>query len=265
MLISSILLEVKKLSSPQINPVIADSLNVYARLEAANKIMEELGAMTTVYSDISTPDKLELASNRYPGILEDYYGGASGYNDFISNLGGWLNDQKILWTSTTDLLVAKDLYATSEEESIPLFLNENENDYRTLVVTNRETKNAAGIHKDNGGYLIWSGPQRGISSKTKLEIGEMSPTTTVGKELPLTSFGFYFYDSSLTENNLFLAVTSNMGEMKWSNLITSPNEPVSFLYDEILDQLTVFYFPEDQLPGEGVRAYIVIDRSGTVR
>jgi len=80
------------------------------------------------------------------------------------------------------------------------------------------------------------------------------------------SFGCYFYDPSSEVNNFFILSTTSMGDIKWSNLITGPHEPVSFRYDKSLDQLTVFYFPVDNLPdGEGVVAYGVIDRNGAVR
>ena len=65
---------------------------------------------------------------------------------------------------------------------------------------------------------------------------------------------------------MVIVVTDALGDIKWSNLVTAPREPVSFRYDESLDQLTVFYFPEDQLPdGDGIISYIVIDRNGVVR
>ncbi len=70
----------------------------------------------------------------------------------------------------------------------------------------------------------------------------------------------------MINQGVFIVATNELGDVKWSNLVTAPHEPVSFRYDESLDQLTIFYFPEDQLPdGEGIVAYIVIDRNGTVR
>ena len=114
--------------------------------------------------------------------------------------------------------------------------------------------------------MVWSGPTREVMKKEVYTIGEMDFKTTKGEALPTPTFGFYFYDSSKELNNLFILATNALGETKWSNLITAPKQPDSFRYDETLDQLTVFYFPQDQLPeGEGITSYVVIDRSGTVR
>lgn len=259
-------LEVSRLGNPAINTVLTDSLNVFAQLDAAKVIMEELGDMTTVYSDFASPEKIELAANRYPGILDEYYGGSSGYDSFVQELGSWLNNQKIIWASKTDELMLKDRFAVSENQSIPLFVSDDPQKYKTLVVAGDELKTVAGIDTEsNKGYIVWSGPNRLIDGKTDVEIGEMTVTNVLAKEVPGSAFSFYYFDQSLPENNLLLVATSTIGEVKWTNLVTAPGEPVSFRYDETLDQLTVFYYPEDQLPGDGVTAYLVIDRTGTVR
>lgn len=258
-------LEVNRLSNPSINTAWNDSLNIYAQLDAASKIMEELGSMNTIYSDLSSPEKIELASNRYPGILEEYYGGTSGYNEFMTNLGSWLNEQKIIWASRTDALMTKDQYAVSGDDRVPLFVNSDPGQYMTLAVAGEATKTAVGLDMQSSeAYVVSSGPTRDIQSKKMFKVSGMTPSNTVAKELPLPDFGCYLFNSSATDNNLLLVATTPAGEVKWSNLVSAPAEPVSFRYDETLDQLTVFYYPEDQLPGEGV-TYIVIDRSGTVR
>lgn len=259
-------LEVSRLSSPAITPAWQDSLNVFAQLDAAGQILEELGSMTTIYSDLSAPEKISVASNRYPGILDTYYGGTSGYSEFVQNLSGWLNSQKIIWASRSDALILKDRYATSAEEKIPLFVNNDPQKYMTLITSGEIEKVAAGFDAEAAkGFVVWSGAARTIDAKLELDLGTMTLDSLVADAIPTTLFSGYFFDPKLTENNLFIFATKGPGQIKWTNLITAPNAPVSFRYDEMLDQLTVFYYPQDQLPGDGVTAYIVIDRTGTVR
>ncbi len=259
-------LEINRMSNPSINSSLQDSLNVFAHLEAANIIMEELGEMTTIYSDISTPEKISMATNRYPGILEEYYGGSSGYQEFIENLGGWINSQKIMWASRTDSLMLKEKYAVSDDLRIPLFVNQDTQQHMTKLVSGDSVKVAVGMDtRSKSGFLVWSGPSRDVRKMVELKTGNITSDSLAVKQLPIPTFGFYFFDSSMPENNLFIAATDGAGQLKWSNLVTAPNEPLSFRYDEVLDQLTVFYFPQDQLPGDGVTAYIVIDRNGNVR
>lgn len=259
-------LEVNKLGNAAINPLLSDSTNVYARLSAANQIIEELGSMTTIYSDISTPDKIAIANNRYPGILETYYGGAAGFNQFVDDLGTWLNEQKIIWVSKSNALDSLDRWALSETDKVPLFERGATQQYLTLGVAGDSLKIAFGLDASNKeSYVVWSGPSRGILDKKTFKVGDMTNETAKAKTLPTPYFGYYLFDASLSEKNLLLVATNGVGEIKWSNLVTATQEPVSFRYDDMLDQLTVFYFPQDQLPEGDVTAYIAIDRNGVVR
>ncbi len=260
-------LDVSRLSNPVISPSLADTTNIFAQLGVADLIMEKLGSMHTIYSDISAPEKIDLAKTRYVGILETYYGGSSGYDQFVSGLGSWINNQRLVWNSRSEIFTEKDSWAVSEKERIPLFVVDEPQKYMTKGVVGTEVKIAYGLDRESGeGFLVWSGPTRDIADKKTFTMGKMDVTSTVANEIPTPHFGCYFYDASIEVNNLFIVATNSLGEVKWSNLITAPHEPVSFRYDESLDQLTVFYFPEDQLPdGEGIVAYIVIDRNGTVR
>ena len=260
-------LEVSRLASPVLSASLADSANIFAQLGVANLIMETLGSMVTIYSDISSTSKIDLAKARYAGILETNYGGSSGYDQFVKDLGGWINNQRLVWNSKSENLSEKDKWAVSEEERVPLFVVDAPHKYVTMGVFGTEPNIAFGLDSLTGeGFIVRSGPSRGILDKKVFTMGKMDVMSTVAKELPTPNFGCYFYDASIEVNNLFLVATNTLGEIKWSNLVTAPHEPVSFRYDESLDQLTVFYFPEDQLPdGEGIIAYVVIDRNGVVR
>lgn len=259
-------LEVVKLGNPAINTALIDSTNVYAQLDAATKIIEELGSMDVVYSDISSPERISVASNRYPGILETYYGGTSGFGQFMDDLGAWLNEQKIVWAAKSTVLDSLDRWAVSETEKVPLFEGGKTGTYLTLGVTGDSLKIAFGLDAAKSeSYIVWSGPSRGILEKKTFRVGGMSTETVKSQILPTPYFGYYVFDSSLTEKNLLLVATNGVGEVKWSNLVTATREPVSFRYDDMLDQLTVFYFPQDQLPEGDVTAYIAIDRNGVVR
>ncbi len=259
-------LEVSKLSSATINPMLADSTNIFARRSTANQIIEELGSMTTIYSDISTPDKVTIATNRYPGILETYYGGSAGFSQFVDDLGDWLSTQKIIWASRSNALDSLDRWAISETDKVPLFEKGSTEKYRTLGVAGDSLKIAFGLNvSSKESFVVWSGPSRGILDKKTFKVGEMTSENTSAQILPTPYFGFYLFDATLTENNLLLVATNGVGTIKWSNLVTAIQEPVSFRYDDMLDQLTVFYFPQDQLPEGDVIAYIAIDRNGVVR
>ncbi|MCP4460626.1 MAG: hypothetical protein GY816_21785 [Cytophagales bacterium] len=260
-------LEVSRLSNPILSASLADSTNIFAQLGVADIIMEKLGSMNTIYSDISAPEKMDLAKLRYAGILETNYGGSTGYDQFVSDLGSWINNERLAWNIRAEEFSEKDKWAVSGEERIPLYEVTESQKYMTKGVHGTETKIAFGVDSETGeGFLVWSGPARGILKKSTMVIGEMDAESTVAKALPTPHFGCYFYDPSSEVNNFFILSTTTMGDLKWSNLITAPHEPVSFRYDESLDQLTVFYFPEDQLPdGEGIAAYVVIDRNGMVR
>ena len=255
------------LSNPALSASLADSTNIFAQLGVAELIMETLGSMNKIYSDISSPEKIDIAKLRYAGILDANYGGATGYDQFGSDLGSWINNQRLIWNSKSEDFSEKDKWAVSDKERIPLFVVEEPQKYMTKGVAGSEIKIAYGLDSESGeGFLVWSGPTRDIYDKKTFTMGKMDATSTVARELPTTHFGCYFYDPSIEVNNLFIVATRATGEIKWSNLITAPHEPVSFRYDESLDQLTVFYFPEDQLPdGEGITAYVVIDRNGAVR
>ena len=50
--------------------------------------METLDSMVTIYSDVSSTSKIDLAKSRYARILETNYGGSSGYDQFIKDLDG---------------------------------------------------------------------------------------------------------------------------------------------------------------------------------
>jgi len=260
-------LEVSRMANPSFDASLADTTNIFAQLGVASLIMEELGSMATIYSDISKPEKIDLAKMRYSGILESNYGGSTGYDQFVSDLGSWINNQRLVWNNRNEKFSEKDKWAVSGEERIPLYIADEPQKYMTKGVYGTETKIAFGVDSQSGeGFLVWSGPTRGILKKSTFTMGKMDATSTVARELPTPHFGCYFYDPSSEVNNFFILSTTTMGDIKWSNLITAPHEPVSFRYDESLDQLTVFYFPEDNLPdGEGIVAYVVIDRNGAVR
>jgi len=260
-------LEVSRMANPSFDASLADTTNIFAQLGVASLIMEELGSMATIYSDISKPEKIDLAKMRYSGILESNYGGSTGYDQFVSDLGSWINNQRLVWNNRNEKFSEKDKWAVSGEERIPLYIADEPQKYMTKGVYGTETKIAFGVDSQSGeGFLVWSGPTRGILKKSTFTMGKMDATSTVARELPTPHFGCYFYDPSSEVNNFFILSTTTMGDTKWSNLITAPHEPVSFRYDESLDQLTVFYFPEDNLPdGEGIVAYVVIDRNGAVR
>ena len=259
-------LEVSRLINPILNKHLADKTNIFVQHSFASIVMKELEKMTKNYSDLSSSDRIQLAINRYPKLLEKYYGGISGYEDFVQNLGIWLDEKIMAWEIRMDSLFQKERYAVYETDRIPLFQNSDSLKYRTLIVNGDENKVAAGIDIEKSrGYVVWSGPERSIGGKIYLKSGDIDVKSTSAASIPMPNFAFYFYDELLTKNNLLITATGDVGQIKWSKLITAPRIPASFRYDETLDQLVVFYFPEDQLPDGDIVSHIVIDKMGTIR
>lgn len=259
--------EVGQLTHPNINTVAADSTNIYGRFILAQVVGEKLGALLKTYSEVVMPDKLSLASRRYPDVLEQYYGGASALSGFLTEYGVWLTQTSTTWERKSAWLAERQKYAISAADSVPLFISNPPitGKYQTMQVVGEADVVAGGIDiSANEGYVVWSGATRDIAAKKSFKIGSLNTEAKSGI-VPSAQFAFYIFNPADDKDNLSIVSTDGVGALKWSNVITAPNEPVDFRYDETLDQVTVFYVPQDQLPTDASIAYVVIDRLGKVR
>jgi hypothetical protein len=259
--------EVGQLTHPAINPTVTDTTNIYGRFVLAQAIEDKLAALAEAYSEVVMPDNLSLAAQRYPGVLEQYYGGATGLSSFLQEYGVWLSQTTNTWQSISATLAERQKYAITGADSIPLFISDSTavKKYLTMQVVGETDAVAGGIDlATNEGFVVWSGAEREITAKKSFKIGAISPEAKSGI-ITSAQFSFYIFNPAAEVDNLVLISTSGVGALKWSNLITAPNEPVDFRYDEALDQVTVFFVPQDQLPSDGSVAYVVIDRLGKVR
>ena len=259
--------EINRLTNPAVNQELMDSTNIYARYHAASTIVGKVAVMAEEYSLLSTPDKVKLAKTRYADIVAERYGGPAGYDNFLAELGSWISTNKMKWEVEAIKLTAREKYAMSSSDTVQLFQS-NMTAIRkmgTLQVTGEATKIAAGLNKEKGeGFVAWSGPARDIDALQSFNTAMPNPEAKSGI-IPSATFAFYIFNPDLAENNLTIVSTGDVGVIKWQNIVTAPNEPVSFRYDQTLDQMTIFYYPEDELPLDGSLAYVVIDRNGKVR
>jgi len=255
-------------TSLTLNPDLADTSNIYNRLVTANQVMAGLGEIKTAFGSVAKPERIALAKARYAGIITKHYGGATGYDQYLTDFDAWIQQMEAEWGGLIARLQERDRFAVSATDRIPLFTVAPEETGRhlTLMAAGEETKMAFGIDaKTNEGFVVWSGPKRDITALKPFKAPGMKFAEVKAGILPTTKFAFYLFSTALPKNNLIVVHTSEAGQLKWVSTTTAPNEPVSFRYDETLDQVTVFYFPQDQLPPDGVTAYVVIDRAGTVR
>ncbi len=259
--------ELGQLTHPDINPAVTDSTNIYGRFMMAQALEEKLTTLALDYSEVVMPDNLSLAAQRYPGVLEQYYGGATGLSSFLVEYGVWLAQTSNTWQSASVSLAERQKYAITASDSIPLFVSNNATakKYITMQVAGEADVVAGGIDvSGKEGFVVWSGASREIAAKKSFKIGVLNPEAKSGI-VPSAQFAFYIFNPAAEKNNLVIVCTSGVGALKWTNLITAPNEPIDFRYDEALDQVTVFFVPQDQLPTDGSVAYVVIDRLGKVR
>lgn len=259
--------EINRLTNPAVNQELTDSTNIYARYHAATTIVGKVAVMEEEYTLLSTPDKVKLAKTRYVDIINERYGGAAGYDKFLADLGSWISSNKTKWQVEAVTLTAREKYAIANADTIQLFPSNMAaiKGYGTLQVSGEANKIAAGLNKLKGeGFVVWSGPARGIDANQSFKTAMPNPSASSGV-IPSASFAFYIFNPDVTKDNLTIVSTGDVGVIKWQNVVTAPNAPVSFRYDETLDQMTIFYYPEDQLPTDGSLAYVVIDRNGKVR
>jgi hypothetical protein len=259
--------QINRLTNPAVNEELQDSTNVYARFHAAKTIVDKMAIMEEEYSLLSAPAKIKLAKTRYVDIINERYGGPDGFDQFMATLGGWITANKAKWQIAAVTLTEREKYAISGSDTIQLFPSNMVAIKKkgTLLVAGEAKRVAAGLDKEKGeGFIVWSGPERRIDAQKSFVTSMPNPNVKSGI-IPSASFACYIFNPDLTENNLTIVSTGDVGVIKWSNVITAPNEPVSFRYDATLDQMTIFYFPEDQLPTDGRIGYVVIDRTGAVR
>jgi hypothetical protein len=259
-------LEVQQMTSRSLHPMLADTTNIIVQLELAEDVVEKLDKMKGIHTALS-PDRIYKAKMQYASVINAAYGSETGLDDFLRSVGGWLSPTEKQWKARYERFSEREKWAISGKDSVAMFVRK-KGAKTTWGVRGAEAKTAYGYDKKTKkGYVAWTGAERTIEHIKNFEIGKMNHTNVQVMEFEVPHLIFCAFDESLTtDKNLAIVSAVDGGALKWANLIKATRMPVTSRYDATLDQITIFFFPPDQLPESSDElTYVVIDRHGTVR
>jgi hypothetical protein len=259
-------LEVLQMTNKTLHPVLTDTTNIIVQLELAEDVVEKLDKMRGIHGGL-TPDRVYKAKMQYTGVIQAAYGSETGLDDFLRNVGSWIVSNDVKWKSRYERFSEREKWAITGKDSVALFVR-NSGAKSTWGVRGTEAKTAFGYDKKlKKGYVAWTGAERTIEHIKNFDIGKINVGQVKVMQFEAPHLIFCAWDESLTnDKNLVIVSAVDGGALKWSNLIKASRMPVTSRYDATLDQITVFFFPPEELPESSDElTYVVIDRHGTVR
>lgn len=268
---------IMKYSDFSINKVLQDSSQVGGQLDLFTKILAEAEDMDLVLASINNQD-LEDAKTTFEDYINSFFQKYGTAGNFVSQMKTWAGRQKGWAKEAVDYWTERNRWGilTIEGEAdkkVPLYVQDApESEFFTLGVPikNNEEAIVYGANLTEKKGFIYAVDQ-GRYVKWNLEYDlpgdgsyKLKTDTVVAAE---GSANFYILNEDVAENNLSVVSYTNEGVLNWNALLTITKDPIDFKFDDITQELTILFYPEEELPldDENELGYLVIDRTGNVR
>lgn len=254
-----------------INEALQDSSLIGGQLQIFQNAKVKADEMNVLVSSI-IQDDLDETKKLYREYTDSFfskYGTVSKYVSDMKTWSGrqvnWLDDAIVFWDE-------KNKWGQSGENLIPLYVQDApETDFFTLGMPVKEIEEVIvwGANMEaKKGYIIGFGPDRFEKWSNEFDLPSSDVvqyvSDTVSSAIGITNF--YVLNESATEDNLAIVSYNSNGELNWSVVTTVAKKPVSYKFNDLTQELTIFLYSEEELPLESDElGYFVIDRTGAIR
>ena len=260
----------------QLNPSLMDSSLIGSQLEIYTAAKAEVDSLNLLVESI-TSDDLESAKVKYKDYIESFFrthGTASGYVSEVRTWSrrnkDWIGKSVQFWTDRNRWgIIAKE---GEEERSIPLIAQDAPEDgfftLGLLVESIPEKVIYAADLMNEIGYIGSFGEDRREQWSLEYTLPGTGAIQYVYDTIPSATgtVSVYVFNKNAMENNLSAVSFSLGGQLKWAVNVTAPRQPVDFKFDDLTQELTILFYPEEDLPLDSDElGYIVIDRTGNAR
>ncbi|MEO9873018.1 hypothetical protein [Ekhidna sp.] len=258
----------------QLNPSLMDSSLIGSQLEIYQGALDDAKNMNVLVESITTDD-LELAKKKYEDYIESFFQKYVTASKYVTDMQTW-SRRNVDWLgNSVEYWLDKNrwgLDAEDEEIQYPLFIQDApEGGFMTMGVPVKTAEEviAYGANLNaKKGYVASFGPDRITKWKQEFELPGAEKIQYESDSIPTVSGSesFYIYNSAAVENNLVVVSYNSVGQLNWGTVVTVDKKPVDFKFDDLTQELTIFLYPEEQLPLDSDElGYVVIDRTGNAR
>lgn len=260
----------------QLNPSLMDSSLIGSQLTIYTAAKAEVDSLNLLVESITTDD-LESAKVKYKDYIESYFRTHGTASSYVSEVRTWSRRNKEWIGKSVQFWTDRNRWGVitkegEEERSVPLFVQDAPEDgFFTLglmVESIPEKVIYAADLMNEIGYIGSFGEDR--REKWALEY-TLPGTGAIQYEydtIPSATgtVSFYIFNKNAMENNLSAVSFSLGGQLNWAVNVTAPRQPVNFKFDDLTQELTILFYPEEDLPLDSDElGYIVIDRTGNAR
>jgi hypothetical protein len=253
------------LISNQINPNWLDTSQVALNAMMADSVMVLIDQVKMKFPGLT--EQLKSDANYYTEHIDKLYGGISAITKAISgweyaigdvenqwrNYQNYWNDRNT-WVSWQDTKIAID--TTVEQTNMPFY---------TMMTHQRETALlSVGVQKtDSSIFVMTVKPDRTVNwfNQTDLKFEESDSLGIMPGDPMEAVVMSYHAEDSLGILQVIKIDTS--GQLLWKNEIKDVIKPHHINWDDIIDQYTFYFFPEERYPlSDGTTGYMIIDKNG---
>lgn len=254
-----------------INEALQDSSLIGSQLQIFEKAKVKADEMHVLVNSI-TQDDLDQAKKLYDEYINSFFSKYGTASKYVSDMKIW-SSQQVKWLADAiEFWDEKNMWGQSGENKIPLYIQDApETNFHTLGMPVKEIEEVIvwGANMETKkGYLIGFGPDRFEKWNLEFELPNSEVIQFVSDTVPSAegSTSFHVFNEAVQENNLVVVSFTAAGELNWKSITTVPKKPVAYKFDNITQELTIFLYPEEELPLDSDElGYKVIDRTGEVR
>lgn len=245
-----------------------DSTSVATNAMMSDSLLNLLGNAEGLFDGLALAirDDEEVYSQH----IDELYGGVSAMITSIDKYSRRLASLTNVWTSHRDYWVNRNTWVTREGAYIAIdtVIGQDTSHYRTLRVVERTTGLfAAGrSNVDSSLFVMKVGEDRIVDWFASLEYQIGVNTTlnwmpSVPEELALIS-----YHPTDSLGNAMVIKFDETGNSLWETEVSDIPAPHHISWDDVINQYTLYFFPEDQYPvSDGTLGYIIMDGNGEVK
>lgn len=206
----------------------------------------------------------------YSDHVDELYGGVSAIIASLDKYNKRLVSLREAWANNKDYWVNRNTWVAWEgvQVAIDTTVNQDTSAYQTLMIDDKTSGLfAAGrSNKDSSLFVMKVGADRMVNwfaqPEAKIDVNT-SLTWMPSTPEQLVVISYQTIDSLGTA---MLIKFDETGNSLWKTEVPAIAEPHHISWDEVIDQYTLYFFPEDQYPvSDGTTGYIIIDGNGQVK
>lgn len=268
-------MQLRKLLDTAVNVTLKDSSQVGAQLRIYTEGADLSSTLSKHMASLREAD-WSVEKQSYPAFFEAMAATYGLPAEYVQNTMSSVDSKKEIAETAVAFWQERDQWGVVEDRKVALYTqteSEPESDILTLrvLLDSEQEKVVYGIDlQSERGFVSSFGVDRTLQWTHDFELPGMEYATFQQDTLPTVvgNNSFYIFAPSKEEENLAVVSVAKDGVLKWKNLITVSKKPLSFQFDDLTQELTIFMYPEDQLPLDDSVAdlgYVVIDRTGNAR